>query len=215
MSSWSYSRYGLWKQCPKKYKFRMVDGLEEPRMTEGPAVRGTEIHKMFENYLLGEIEELDLEFSYYTDFLNQLKDVNVHPEIMLAVDRDWNKVEWDAEDKWFRCILDALTVHEDRAVVYDWKTGREYPDHVNQREVYACAVSSLYPELYEIECYHVYLDSKAMTHSVYHRDQIPALKEKWEGYVQNMFDDTWVPANPSWLCRYCHFRKANGGPCEF
>ena len=214
--SWSYSKYGLWKQCPRKYKFRVIDKLTEPPMTEGPAMRGIEIHKMFEDYLLGNIAELSNEFHYYTDFLNDLKMVNAWPEIKLAVDKDWNEVDWDSEDMWFRCILDALTLHgSEKAVIYDWKTGKEYPEHIHQREIYACAVNSIYPDVYEIDCYHVYLDSKSVTHTVFHRDQIPALQVKWEKNVQQMFEDTWFPANPSWLCRYCHFRKENLGPCEF
>ena len=214
--TWSYSRYGTYKQCPRKYKYSVVDALPQPRLTEGPAFRGIGIHKMFETYLLDDLDELSSEFDYYTEFLNEMKAQDkMYPEIKLAFTREWKPCEWDADDRWFRCILDALTLHEGKAVIYDWKTGREYPDHASQREVYAVAVNAAYPELYEIECYHVYLDSKALTKSVFSRDQIPAIRERWEAKVQMMFDEQWYPANPSWLCRYCHFRRENGGPCEF
>ena len=214
--SWSYSRYGMYKQCPKKYKFAVIDGLPQPRLTEGPAFRGVGIHAMFENYLLGKRDDLTSEFDYYTSFLDEMKKQKfMFPEIKLAFTREWEPCKWDAKDRWFRCILDALIVEEGTITIYDWKTGKEYPDHVNQREVYAVAVNAVYPNIENIECYHVYLDGRALTKSVYSKDQIPAIREKWEDKVQMMFDEQWYPANPSWLCRYCHFRKANGGPCEF
>lgn len=214
--SWSYSRYGVYKQCPRKYKYQVVDALPVPRLTEGPAFRGIGIHGMFEQYLLGTIDNLSSEFDYYTSFLDELKSQDkMFPEIKLAFTREWEPCKWDADDRWFRCILDVLTIHENSAAIYDWKTGKEYPDHANQREVYAVAVNAAYPDLEEIECYHVYLDGKSLTKSVFHRDQIPAIREKWEDKVQLMFYEQWYPANPSWLCRYCHFRKDNSGPCEF
>ncbi len=213
--SWSYSRYGMHKQCPKKYKFAVVDGLEVPWLKEGPAYRGTLIHQMFEDYLNGTIDNLSSEFDYYEGFLDSMKEGETYPEITLAFTKDWKPCKWDADDRWFRCILDALTLHEDTAVIYDWKTGKEYPDHASQREIYAVAVNAAYPEIENIECYHVYLDGKSLTKSVYSKDQLPAIREQWESKVQRMFDDQWYPANPSWLCRYCHFRRENSGPCQF
>lgn len=214
--TWSYSRYGMHRQCPKKYKFAVIDNLPVPRLTEGPAFRGTGIHSMFEDYLLGKISVLTPEFDYYTSFLDDMRTYKfLFPEIKMAFTTNWTPCKWDSKDAWFRCILDALIMEEGRATMYDWKTGKEYPDHIGQREIYAVAINAIFPETEFIDCYHVYLDSKQTTRSEFHKDQILAIRENWESKVQRMFDDQWYPANPSWLCRYCHFRRENGGPCEF
>jgi hypothetical protein len=212
---WSYSRYGTWKKCPRLYKYRVIDNLPEPPMTEGPAVRGTEIHAMFEAYLKDQITELTDEFSYYQNFLDGLKAYGVHSEIKLAFDENWEPVDWDAENMWFRCILDALVVQPDRGTIYDWKTGREYKDHADQREIYSISVLSAYPELYEASAYHTYIDTKQNTFTTFHRDQLPELKAKWKENVRLMFEDTLWPANPSFMCRYCNFSRYKGGPCAF
>ena len=210
--SWSYSRYSMWKACPRKYKYRVIENL--PETMHPAASRGTEIHAHMENYLLGNLGALPPEIDYYQSFLDGLKEIGVHPEIRLSFTKDWTPCEWDAPDRFFRCVLDALVLRPDRAVVYDWKTGKEYPDHINQREIYAVAVSAAHPELLEISVYHTYLDTKQNTWTTWHRDEIPALREKWEAAIEPMFADTMYEAKPSWMCRFCAFSSRYGtGPC--
>ena len=210
--SWSYSRYSLWKQCPRKYKYRVIEGL--PEEMHPAASRGTEIHAHMENYLLGNIARLPEEIDYYQSFLDGLKEIGVHPEIRLSFTKDWEPCAWDAPDRWFRCVLDALVLQFDRAVVYDWKTGKEYDSHIDQREIYAVAVSAAYPEIMEISVFHTYLDTKQNTWTTWHRDEIEELRAKWEAAIAPMFDDTMYEATPSWLCRFCTFSSRHGrGPC--
>ena len=40
------------------------------------------------------------------------------------------------------------------------------------------------------------------------------LKALWEQNVKPMFKDEIFAPLPSYMCRWCHFRKDNGGPCS-
>jgi hypothetical protein len=184
-------------------------------MTEGPAARGVQIHAMFEAYLKNQINNLTPEFSYYEIFLNGLKAYGVESEIKLAFNENWEPVPWESDEMWFRCILDALVIQPDRGTIYDWKTGKEYKDHSDQREIYSISVLSAYPDLVEASAYHTYVDSKQNTFTTFHRGTLQGLKAKWKTNVDLMFNDKIWPPNPSFMCRYCHFSKSRNGPCRF
>lgn len=212
IKDWSYSRYGTWKQCPAKLKFAMED--KGPRVSHPAAERGTGIHKMFENYLLGEFNDLSTDFSYYIPFLEALKAQKAVPEMPIALDVDWKPVAWDAPNRWWRGVLDCVVQEPEVVHVYDWKTGNEYADHREQREIYAAAVHSIIDVPY-VRVFHVYVDKKQNTTTLFHRDDMPDLKESWKDRVAPMFaDEAFVP-NPGWHCRSCQYRSENGGPCPF
>jgi RecB family exonuclease len=59
ITSWSFTRYNTYSQCPAKAKFKFIDKLKEP---DSPQMqRGTDIHKLAENYVKGEIVRLPKE----------------------------------------------------------------------------------------------------------------------------------------------------------
>jgi hypothetical protein len=155
------------------------------------------------------------ELSYYKGFLDGLKVQGVLPEHKLAFNEKWEPVAWDAEDLWFRCILDALVLMPTQAIVYDWKTGKEYADHKSQREIYSVAVNAAHPELFEISALHVYVDSRQNSITSFHKDLMPALRQKWVDNADKMFSDTHFAPNPTFMCRYCAFSRTAGGPCPF
>lgn len=212
LSNWSYSRYGTWKKCPALLKFQMED--KTPRESHPAAARGTEIHRSFEHYLLGEINELPEPFGYYTTFLDSLKAHKAVPEMPLALDSNWKQVAWDDENRWWRGVLDCFVQTPDVVHVYDWKTGGEYGDHREQREIYAAAVHSIIDVPY-VRVFHVYVDKKQNTTTLFHQDDIPDLKKSWEAKIEEMFNDKTFAPNPGFYCRSCHFSRWNGGPCRF
>ena len=52
VTSWSFSRYSTYKQCPLKLKLSAIDRIREPG-NEAMA-RGDAIHKLAEKYIKGE-----------------------------------------------------------------------------------------------------------------------------------------------------------------
>ena len=212
MKNWSYSRYSTWKKCPALLKFQME--ATEPAPSHPAAQRGTDLHAVIEQYLLGK-GKLPLELDYYRPFFDHIRNEGAQPEVPLSVDSEWRPIGWDDPGRWWRGILDCVVETEDECYIFDWKTGNEYGDHRDQREIYAAAKFSHDSEYPEITVIHVYLDKKQNTVSRFTPEDIPAIQRGWTVRIEEMFNDKRMAPNPGFYCRTCHFRRDNGGPCHF
>lgn len=215
--SWSLSRLGTYEKCAAKYKFSYIDKL--PRGPTGAAAqRGLDKHALLEQFCKGELDRLPADLAYYDSFIRSMREsenMTLFPELKLAMNEKWEEVPYDSPDVWWRGILDLLVLHGGGAVVYDWKTGRVYDDHSQQRELYALALFSHYPELPEIRAVHVYLDQGQNREQTFHRSQSEQLQAGWVRRVDRMMTEKDFIPNPTYLCRYCNFSRFNGGPCRF
>ena len=211
LTNWSYSRYGTWKKCPAILRFDQTS--TKPREVHPAAERGTNVHKIVEDYLLAQ-GDLPDEFVYYRSFLDGLREQGAIPEQQLAIDKNWNQVEWDDPNRWWRGILDASLLLPDFAVIYDWKTGGEYADHREQREIYAAAYHACHP-VKTVQVFHVYFDKKQITHGTFFDHEMEDLRGRWEGRIAPMLADDQLVANPGYYCRTCRHSRWNNGPCKF
>ena len=210
----SYSSVNCYYQCPLKYKFRYLDKVPVQRTTTPAMERGTEIHSCFEAALGDPTAELPAPFDYYTTFINTLREHGAKPEQTIVLMHDWSPAPpW--EEGWVKSILDAGLVNGAVAHNYDWKTGKIYDEHQEQRELYSIMQFCAYPEVEVVIGTHVYVDKKENRSTEFKREQLPALKAKWEEKVRPLYEDDVFPANPSYSCRYCDFSKWNGGGCKF
>jgi len=210
---WSFSAWNCYNQCPAKYKFRYKDRLRLG-MKSVAAERGDMVHASAERYLVDPINRLESPMVYYESFLTALRDKGAKPEHTIILNREWKPaMPW--EDEWLKAILDVALVEGTVARNYDWKTGKIYPDHVDQRELYSLAQLCAYPEVEVAIGMHVYVDLKQNRVSEFKQADVPALKAKWEERVSRLVEDEIFPTNPSFTCRYCEYSKWNGGPCRF
>lgn len=185
-----------------------------PRVSSPAADRGTGIHGDLEHSLRDSEYVLKAPFSYYNDFLATLRKHGARPEKTILLNKSWEPVlPW--EDPWVKTILDVALTDGTTARNYDWKTGKIYPDHYDQRELYSLVQLCENPLLDKAIGMHVYVDLKENRVSEFTREELPALKAKWEERVRPLFEDEIFPTNPSYACRYCEFSKYNGGPCRF
>jgi hypothetical protein len=213
----SYSKYTTWDKCPRKFKYRYIDKLEEPK--GGAMSRGTEIHNSVEDFLLGKADMLHPDIhSYYGQFFTALRDAGALTEEKIAVDRNWRAIDWDSTEAYVRSVLDIrMPMRDDGEVqVFELKTGKIYPEHYDQRELYAVKVKAMLPDAKMIKVTGIYLDLKQNSPTYLHPEYYQDLKiELWDNKFRTILrDETFIP-NPSYGCRYCHFRKDNGGPCEY
>lgn len=213
MGRYSYSSISTYEKCPRKYKYSYIDRL--PRGEAGPAAqRGTELHAIIENYLLGKTVELHGPLAFYEGFLQELKELKPLPEHKFSINRDWELTDWDAPDAYLVGVLDLL-LPLDEVKIWDWKTGRVYDEHANQRELYGISGFCMYPEKEVVHVEHTYLDLQQTEHSVFYRAELDNLKEKWRKKTDRIEADEVYPPNPNYGCRWCDFSKQNGGPCQF
>lgn len=228
---WSLSSLGTYEKCGLKWKFKYVDRLPEARSTQ--ANRGVDHHKSVEDFLTGASAALPDELGFYSQFFTGLKQYEIYPEHKISLSRDWNKTAWDSSETWYRGVLDLKLIssygevekencedctsvrYPTTAVVYDWKTGKIYPDHDDQKSLYSLALFSEHPTLQSVRAVHVYLDLNANREKTFHADQVHDLRKQWETRVQRLEQDPVLIPNPGFHCRWCGFSRSKGGPCQF
>lgn len=206
----SFSKLKCFEQCPAKYNYRYNLNLAD---TPGPAAqRGTLMHKFFEDYLATPGVLVPPDLTMYTGFLNNLKTMGAKPEFKFNLNEEWIPVE---KSSWLVGYIDALIVDPPDATVFDWKTGKEYDDHYEQKEIYALGTFYTFPELSNVRAVHVYTDLGRNTERIYHKDQMPAMRDRWTDRFKKLEAATDFFPKPQFLCRYCSYSTSNGGPCRF
>lgn len=228
ITAWSYSRYSDYQKCPKKSFFKIIQKLQEP---SNPAMeRGNTIHKLAENYIKGMNRLVPLELKKYASLFRILKEsykkklTGTTVEETFAFTKDWVLTRWD---DWPNCQvrikIDCATMPDHETLkIYDWKTGKFRPemndDYMQQLELYVVGGFYKYKHIKQIVPKLVYLDlgkEHPEQDRVFKRKELPMLTKKWEQRVKPMLNDTVFAPRPSHECHWCHFRKSNGGPCQY
>ena len=219
ITAWSYSRWNEYENCPRKSRYKVIDKLKEPG---SPAMdRGGEIHSKIEHYLQhggklpAEVHK-DLK-PYYT----ALRKAKPKVELEICFDNKWQMTDWFGMAAWCRVKIDALIVPSTTGVVrvVDHKTGklRDYAEYENQLELYALAGLLTVPVAKEVLAELAFTDQGVTVEAkkAVPMADLPKLKKKWELKVKPMLNDTIFAPRPGNACRWCHFKKSNGGPCEY
>jgi len=212
----SYSGIMMYENCPSSYKRRYVTkeavpvGEIDPSSPRG---RGLRLHNEIENYLNGE-QSLSHEMLRFREFLDALLEHDTQPEVQWSFDREWNEVPFeDKENGMLRGILDCITRRSHVVEVYEWKTGREYPDHASQRVLYGLAALLLHPGVDKCIVTTLYLDSGNKPLTELTRDQMMSYKWIWERKVNQCQPPQPYHMRPNWKCKFCDFSRRNGGKC--
>jgi CRISPR/Cas system-associated exonuclease Cas4 (RecB family) len=212
--NFSHSSISTYESCPHKYKLTRIDRLQEPT---GPAAeRGKRIHKEFEE-AFGGLPLVTAELEPWLDFIEDIKsfyDV-VLPEHDVGVRHDWSPCGFKDSDVWLRGQIDLLAIKGDKARIIDWKTGKQR-DYEEQLRLYATLVFALYPEVNTIELELAFIDlQKPVTCATVTRDHFGLLKAWMSNRMLKIENDKIFAPKPNANCKYCHFRKDNGGPCKW
>lgn len=226
--AWSYSRLKDWKDCPRKFYLKHIRKLREPG--NDAMERGTAIHKLAEDWTLKRITEeqvllglADIRKKYgkATRMLDFAKDFATAMRSKPTCEENWGFTEkwedvpakangWWGEGSWLKVKLDLCYLGRDKALrVVDHKTGRRYPDHDEQAELYAMAGLIKYQKVQVVRVEFWYLDSGEKGEYTFTRDQLAPLTTKWAKKVFPMMNDTQYPCKPNPGCSRCWFRSSN------
>jgi RecB family exonuclease len=238
LTSWSYSRYNTYKQCPFKAKLSYIDKIP---VQKNPALdRGAAIHELAEKFLKGELPKLPKELQLFADDFKTIKKLREkHPHRVVIEDTwalrsDWSETVWnDWAGCWVRIKLDvAHIVMENElpvAIVTDYKTGKFRPDnhddYIEQLDLYALGAllkwRDLIPRGLTVRPRLVYLDVGVIyprfetEAKIYSGADLKLLQKAWEKKVEPMMNDTEFAPRPSNLCRWCDYSASRGGPCKY
>ncbi len=236
-TSWSFSRYSDYKQCPKKFQLKHLQKIQEPQ--NDAMARGSQIHTLAEGFIRGTEAKLAPELKSFADYFKMLKQMFKKKSQSMVVEDNWaftkvwDETAWnDWANCWVRIKLD-LAYHEDDVtlIINDWKTGKFRPEqneeYVEQLELYALSALLLHshiekakPRLSYTDQGRIYPNGKDEPELIYTRADIPKLKKLWETRVKKMMNDTSFAPRPNDKCRWCFYGqsgKAKGGPnlCKY
>ena len=230
VTSWSFSRYSTYKQCPLKLKLSAIDRIREPG-NEAMA-RGDAIHKLAEKYIKGEGRSLPPELKLFADEFKKLraqykKKINgMVVEDNWSFTKDWDETQWDDWiNCWLRIKLDCAHHQDDETlIITDWKTGKfraeMNEDYVEQLELYALAALLLHQHLKEVRPRLAYLDQGTVYPDadkplIFTPKDIDRLKKIWAKRTKAMMNDTTFAPRPNDKCRWCFFSASKNGPCKY
>lgn len=227
---WSFSQWENYNGCPARWRYKSV--LKLPTSPPGPAAaRGLEMHDRADNYITGQISDLEppstkfgskkpvLIVDKYKEVLNQFRD---HPngdrwaEKKMHFDDDWH-LTGSAGSPLTRCImiLDAARCLDGVLHIGEWKSGSPKNTHTDQRKLYALGglrrwmVDEVRVTTYYFE------DTAPPERLVVKASAEEKLKDLWRGRVEQMETDQICAPKPGDSCRWCDFAKTKGGPCQF
>jgi len=220
ITTWSYSRWTTYEDCPARARYKFLDRLPDP---SGPAAdRGTALHKAAELYVKGEEKKLHPELKLVADDLKRLKKLKADCELELAVTADWAPIDWFGAKTWCRAKIDAVAkVRPGTVEVTDHKSGRYKPGdegYGRQLGLYAAFIFAHDETAETVESRLLFVDhGKVEPMTFTRRENFAELKEIWADRTQAMLNDTRFDPTPGPVCRQyggCAFSKMRGGPCE-
>lgn len=235
ITAWGFSRWKQWTQCPASAKFKYVLKVDD-KGTDA-SHRGTSMHDLGEEYVMGSRKTLDPSLKSFAKELKALRDSYKNQRILVVVeeselnpwkfaakhsmfawafDSDWKLAEWFDKDAWLRAKVDIHTFdHEERhVVVIDLKSGRKHLEHKLQLDLYALTAFLKYPRALTVAASMWYVDLGEEETVTYQRSFLPKLQKDWMARVKPMLADTRFPTRPGRYCSWCSFAKSKGGPCE-
>lgn len=221
VTAWSYSRLADFELCPARFQYKYLDKFEEPG--SDAMNRGNRVHKEAENFILSRDRRAVVPRSlrYVSRELVFLRDAGAAAEQEWGFQSDWSwtgREGWFGEDVWLRAKADAVVVYDDdTALVGDWKTGKKYGVNEDQIELMAMTTFHRFPNIKEVDARLWYTDISGdnEVRRMFYEDEIDKTLKKWNRRVKPMFEARSFPPRVNEKCGWCHYRKANGGPCKY
>ncbi len=205
---WTPSCIKTAEQCMARYFWRYE--LKIPQGTSKALERGNKIHGQLENYLRGgTLDTLET----WIPYLKKLRKAEAMPEEMWELNPNWTPHL--GRTPWGRMKTDAYVANQKRVTVVDFKTGRIYPEHKEQVELYALAATKRFTEVKNVVVELWYIDQEEITEKIYTRKKLEDLRPGWTDRIDKVLRAEEFPETPSEdACRWCPANPKAGGKCE-
>lgn len=221
MIALSWSRLSDYHQCPLKFKLKYLEKhhlFKEESTTSPHLVRGSNVHKALENYVIqstsnGELEvkitslpEVEATKPFVDRFLTNY--TTVIPETQIAINRNWERVEWFSKDAYYRAILDLIALRPSDVAIIDYKTGkmRDYdggPSGKGQLHLSGAISLHLWPEIPEVTTTYAYVDHKQTISKKFTQADRQELREHFDEEHNRVNSDTKFRPTVNEFCKWC------------
>ena len=223
--SWSYSKLLDFEQCRYRFRLKHIDKIPEEK--HEAADRGTAIHTMAENFVLGKTKSLPTELLKFDDDFLALRQRYVEGRVSLEGEWGFDK-EWlltNYRTAWLRMKADAVMFDKPKeptyAIVIDYKTGKKWGNeikHGEQVQLYALATAIRNPSVMNIRVELWYLDKDELTPVDYTRKHVMSFVKPFNARalkIDKAFESNKFEPNPNvFTCQYCPYGPNKGKQCE-
>lgn len=209
--TWSYTALTDFENCPLGYAHKKY--YKDVPFVETEALRdGNRKHTALEMYTKQiaqpqtELDTVKPYLKYVDAFRAQGGVLQAEREITLT--EQMKPTGWFDKDAWFRIKLDITLVRENRANIYDWKTGKQKED-MTQLKLCCATLAIVEPEVEEFTAKNIWLKNDVVDAGVkLHRSELKKVWMETLARVQRMRQawdsEVWQP-KPSGLCPYCAY----------
>jgi len=230
---YSISKIGTYNQCPHKFKLQYIDKIKVPFETNKALIKGKIIHQILEHNF-----DYDYEAEYtdvYTeadhkvslDIVKRFEESSLGKSIkkFIAVGHleedfafTFNKDligYWDKQAH-LRGSADGYLVTKDKAVIIDYKTGKDRSQEegygLKQAKMYASYVLIKFPEVQEVKATFVFVEHCTKCNYTFKRDELDNFIEEFKYNIDKIESDKNYTKKTSPLCNWCNFYKH--GHCD-
>lgn len=204
--AWSYSALRNFETCPKRYAhYNVLKDVKEPETAQ--LREGNALHAHFDARIKHGTQ-LPLGHTQHEGILARFVAApgTTYSEQKLALTSAFTPVAFFGRAVWFRTVIDAAKVHQDRATIADWKTGKPTEDET-QLKLMAVTMFIHQPQVQRVRAALVFVNHESVVREEYLRsDQteiwaeiLPRVKKMQTARATQEF-----PPTPSGLCKkYC------------
>lgn len=211
--AWSFSVLNKFETCPYQYyKQRVTKEYKDEMSAAG--LWGDRVHKALDKRIKDKapLPEGMTEYEPYAARFDNAPG-EVLSEQKAALTRNLEPTTWFAKDVWTRVILDILVYNGDKAIVFDWKTGKRKHD-IDQLKLFAGTVMALRPQVQTVTTGYIWLKERKVDTDVFTRDDQAGIWQHFSPKVarfERAHEQQKWPKKPSGLCR----KWCNVMDCEF
>lgn len=214
MRGLSPSSIGLFNICPRQWEAKYIRGVYFPFTQQQSA--GIDFHKVMQDSInTWQPPQDEVALRAYHFIERNHKDDQVFTELMIMLnDADeviFQKNNWDfsCRTPWNECnninsTADLVAISDDKAFVYDWKTGKYKADDIQPDLVSKCLFSA-FPQLQEVEVTLLYVNKDFQKHNVVRTRDEPISSDTALIISNLRLSESMgsFPPKKSGLCSYC------------
>lgn len=214
-TAWSFSSLSAFEQCPLRYKLTRVNKVVKEPDTEA-TLWGKRVHTAFEKRIR-DGKPFPALLAGYEPIAAKVSDSGgeIKVEMKIGVNRSFGATDFFAKDVWCRGVIDFVVIKDAKAVVLDWKTGKQKPGS-DQLKLSAGMAFAKFPNVDVVDTGFVWLKNNKVDRDTFTREHVGDIWSSFMPRVERLnmaFENNRWPANPSGLCKnYCPVGKSN---CEF
>lgn len=192
-----------WSNCPRKAARKYII-KDLPRGEQTDAMRwGDEVHKAFElriKHGTGWPKGMER----FEPIAAPLVAAEAQAEKMLGIDRNMRSCDFFAKDVWLRGKIDATVRRDDRAAIFDWKTGKRREDP-SELHIHALLLRAWDPSIVKVSASYVWLQEDKVGKSYDVSNTHRTLEEivRTEDEIKNAIDVEHFPPRQNPLCAWC------------